>query len=65
MDTIGDCYDNAMMESFWDTMQIELLDPTKWATRDELASPISRVDRMLVQSEASPFPVLNAKPDRV
>ena len=26
MGTVGDCYDNAMMESFWGTMQIELLD---------------------------------------
>jgi putative transposase len=23
--TIGDCYDNAPMESFWGSMQIELL----------------------------------------
>ena len=26
MGTVGDCYDNAMMESFWGTMQLELLD---------------------------------------
>ena len=26
MGTVGDCYDNAMMESFWGSMQIELLD---------------------------------------
>ena len=24
--TVGDCYDNVMMESFWGTMQLELLD---------------------------------------
>lgn len=38
MGTIGDCYDNAMMESFWGTMQIELLDIRAWKTRDELAN---------------------------
>ena len=36
--TVGDCYDNAMMESFWGSMQIELLDTCKWQTRGELAS---------------------------
>jgi putative transposase len=40
MGTIGDCYDNAMMESFWGTMQIELLDARTWQTRDELANAI-------------------------
>jgi putative transposase len=25
MGTVGDCYDNAPMESFWGSMQIELL----------------------------------------
>ncbi|WP_406312793.1 IS3 family transposase [Streptosporangium sp. NBC_01639] len=38
MGTVGDCYDNAMMESFWGTMQLELLDVDKWSTRAELAS---------------------------
>jgi putative transposase len=38
MDTIGGCYDNAMMESFWGTMQLELLDSKRWQTRDELAN---------------------------
>ncbi len=38
MGTVGDCYDNAMMESFWGTMQLELLDIQKWKTRAELAS---------------------------
>jgi len=38
MGTVGDCYDNAMMESFWGTMQLELLDINKWSTRAELAS---------------------------
>jgi putative transposase len=38
--TVGDCYDNAMMESFWGTMQMELLDSRTWETRDQLANAI-------------------------
>jgi putative transposase len=40
MGTVGDCYDNAMMESFWGTMQLELLDSKPWNSRDELASAV-------------------------
>jgi putative transposase len=40
MGTVGDCYDNAMMESFWGTMQLEVLDTKAWQTRDELANAI-------------------------
>jgi putative transposase len=40
MGTIGDCYGNAMMESFWHTMQLELLDTRTWETREELANAI-------------------------
>jgi transposase InsO family protein len=37
MGTVGDCYDNAPMESFWGSMQIELLDRQRWRTNLELA----------------------------
>lgn len=40
MGTVGDCYDNSMMESFWGTMQLELLDRKAWKTRKELANAI-------------------------
>jgi putative transposase len=40
MGSVGDCYDNAMMESLWGTMQLELLDSQTWQTRDELANAI-------------------------
>ena len=40
MGSIGDCYDNSMMESFWGTMQLEVLDSRKWQTRAELATAI-------------------------
>jgi putative transposase len=38
MGSIGDCYDNSMIESFWSRMQVELLDRKKWNTRVELAN---------------------------
>ena len=40
MGTIGDAFDNAMAESFFGTLQLELLDRHTWATRRELASAI-------------------------
>jgi len=36
--SVGDGPDNAMMESFWSSMQIELLNRKKWRTRIELAN---------------------------
>ncbi len=38
--TVGDGLDNTMMESFWSSMQIELLNRKKWTTRLELANAI-------------------------
>ncbi|ABD11103.1 transposase [Frankia casuarinae] len=40
MGTVGDCYDNSMMESFWGTLQLEVLDRHTWENRDELANAI-------------------------
>lgn len=40
MGSVGDCYDNAMIESFWSRMQVELLDRKRWKTRTELANAI-------------------------
>lgn len=40
MGSIGDCFDNSMVESFWGTMQLELLDSRRWRTRHELATAI-------------------------
>ena len=38
MGNVADCYDNAMIESFWARMQVELLDRRRWNTRIELAN---------------------------
>lgn len=40
MGSVGDCFDNAMMESFWGTLQLEVLDKKSWETREELANAI-------------------------
>jgi putative transposase len=40
MGAVGDCFDNAMIESFWSRMQVELLDRQQWKTRVQLASAI-------------------------
>jgi transposase InsO family protein len=40
MGSIGDCYDNGLMESFWGRMQTELLNRRRLRTRIELANAI-------------------------
>jgi hypothetical protein len=40
MGSVGDCYDNAVIESFWGRMQTELLNRQRWNTRIELANAI-------------------------
>jgi putative transposase len=40
MGSIGDCFDNAAIESFWARMQVELLNRQRWRTRIELANAI-------------------------
>ena len=37
MGSIGDCFDNSVVESFFGTLQLELLDEHQWATRQQLA----------------------------
>jgi putative transposase len=40
MGSIGDCFDNAVIESFWSRMQVELLDRKRWRIRVDLANAI-------------------------
>lgn len=40
MGSVGDCYDNAAAESFFATLQTELLDRRSWPTRKMLASAV-------------------------
>ena len=52
MGTVGDCYDNAPMESFWGSMQIELLNRPEVADQDRAGDRHGRVDRALLQPRA-------------
>ena len=36
----GDCYDNAMMESFWATLKSELVHQRQYATREQARQSI-------------------------
>jgi putative transposase len=49
MGSIGDCYDNSMMESFFGTLQLELLDEHHWDSPRAARVRDLRVDRRLVQ----------------
>ncbi len=40
MGSVGDAYHNALMESFWATLQTELVDRQVWPTRSSLRSEI-------------------------
>ena len=40
MGSVGDCFDNSMIEAFWSRMQVELLDRQSWRTRIEPANAI-------------------------
>lgn len=40
MGTIGDCFDNSVAESFFATLQTELLDRSIWPTREALANAV-------------------------
>jgi putative transposase len=37
MGSIGDCFDNSVAESFFGTLQLELLDEHHWTSRQQLA----------------------------
>jgi putative transposase len=37
MGSIGDCFDNSVAESFFATLQLELLDEHRWSSRQQLA----------------------------
>ena len=41
MGTVGDCYDNAPMESFWGSRQVELLNRKKWTSVLELSEAMA------------------------
>ena len=65
MGSIGDCYDNAMIESFWGRMQTELLNRKRWKTRDRIGQRDLRLSGDLPQPPTAPFRTRDAHSDRV
>ena len=51
MGSVGDAFDNAVIESFWGRMQTELLNGRRWTTRTELANAIFDYLKIAVQRE--------------
>lgn len=52
MGSIGDCFDNAVVESFWVRMQVELLDRKRWKTKGGARERDLRVHRGLHKPQA-------------
>ncbi len=65
MGSVGDCYDNSMIESFWSRMQVELLDRKRWNTRVELANAIFDYLEILAQPAPPAQPTRHGQPDTV
>jgi hypothetical protein len=57
MGAVGSAYDNAMVESFWGRMQVELLNRKRWTTRIELATAIHDY----IELFQHPAPALSAR----
>lgn len=65
MGSIGDCYDNSMIESFWSRMQVELLDRQKWNNPHRAGQRDVRIPGDLAQPQTPTQPARNAQPDRI
>jgi putative transposase len=55
MGSVGDAYDNAMCESFFATLECELLWRTRFRSPAEARRAVFRIHRGLVQSAPAPF----------
>jgi putative transposase len=56
MGSVGDCYDNAVIEAFWGRMQAELLNRKRWKTRLELANAIFETSKLSTTGNAATAP---------
>ncbi len=63
MGTAGDCYDNALAESFFATLQTELLDRHHWSTRRQLEMAIfDFIEAFYTQADGTPASATSAPP---
>jgi transposase InsO family protein len=51
----GNCWDNAVAESFVATLKVELVHEASWVTRQAARAEALRVHRGLLQRAAAPF----------
>ncbi len=65
MGSVGDAYDNGMMESFWARMQTELLNRKRWRTRLELANAIFEYLEISHKPQTPPLRTRNAHTSRI
>lgn len=65
MGRVASSVDNTMVESFWSTMQRELLDTRTWESTEQLSQRDLRVDRGLVQPPTPAHQPRHAQPRRL
>ena len=65
MGALGTPADNAMIESFWGRMQVELFNRKHWKTRIELASAIHDYTGALAQHPTPTLSARDAHPHRI
>jgi len=53
MGTVGDAYDNALIEAFWARLQTELLNRKKWKTRVELSTALTPIEFEKVNNQTA------------
>jgi transposase InsO family protein len=62
MGSIGDCYDNAVTESFRSRMQVELLDRQRWRTASSWRTRCSTTSRSSTTAAAGTPPSAGSHP---
>lgn len=62
MGTVGDALDSAMTESFFATLQLELLDRRRWTTRRELAQTVFEYIEVFYNPERRHTSIQNLSP---
>ena len=65
MGAVGSAYDNAMVESFWGRMQVELFNRKRWKTPSSALNRDPRLHRALPQHPAPTLGAGDAHSDRV
>ena len=51
----GNCYDNAVVETFFKTIKSELIWPVSWQTRSQAENAVGQIHRRVLQSDPPPL----------